>query len=87
MAWTYADFESQPTNAAMLTRLRLHITEVSVEFGPDLSINDRSRSNQYLVDYLILLNKRREQLEGVVGVVIDPDAARVRSSFVRARPV
>ena len=54
MAWTYSDWRSQSTTAAQITRLKLHMTEVSDAFGPsvsgaDMSV-DRAEVRQYLKD-------------------------------------
>lgn len=57
MATTYHDWAEQTTASARLTRLRLHITEVSAQLGaPDVSADGKSKSlaslNQYYTGLL-----------------------------------
>lgn len=67
MAYTYADYESESTDALRLSRLRLHIAEVSADMGASISADGKSRNTQTLVDYLRMLKDRREDLERATG--------------------
>lgn len=67
MAWTYNDFESQSSDAARLSRLRLHLTEVRAEVFADIGSESKSRSNSVLVQYLAQLEDRRKELEQTAG--------------------
>ena len=67
MAWTYNDWASQSTPAARLTRLRLHIDEVSAQISADISASGKSRSTSTLQTYLDGLMNRMDRLEQQVG--------------------
>lgn len=82
MAWTYNDWPSQSTTAAQVTRLKLHMEEVSEAIQADTSAGDRSRSSGNLVTYYQGLEARLKDLEA------RPDASGVVSggiSFARLR--
>ncbi len=64
MAWAYADYESQASDADRLSRLRLHIDEVSAKISAAVSDGPASRSTDGLVNYLTtVLTPRRQELE------------------------
>lgn len=65
MAWTYSNWTSQSTAAAKLTRLNLHITEVSDILAKiqDGSISGQQWSRFDLPRYLEQLYKERDRLE------------------------
>lgn len=86
MAWSYQDYESQSTNAARLTRLRLHIGEVSAYIGVDMSSAAGSVSHGGLTQYLQMLSKRRAELEQLTGAY-DSDSPAATGTMVRIRPV
>lgn len=69
MAFVYATFEEQPTDAARLAMLRQHISEVLIKInGPDSAVDSMSRSSLNLVQLLIQLQARRKELEAATGV-------------------
>ena len=85
MAWTYSNWESQSTYVLKKSVLEQHIAEVSAELGPNLTTAGRARDNQPLVDYLNLLYGRLDKLNADVAI---PDTSpRVRSMFIRGRPI
>lgn len=86
MAWTYHDYETY-SGSARLSRLRLHITEVSAECGPNSSRADASRDNGHLVEYLKDLRERLAELEGDTETSIEATSPRARSGFTRGRPI
>ena len=67
MAWSYADYETESTDAARLTKLRQHIAEVEAAVGADTSAHGYSRSNSSLESKLTRLHQRRQELERSVG--------------------
>lgn len=67
MAWTYADYEEQSTDALRLARLRQHISEVSQAMGPSVSADGKSRDTGSLATYLGMLRDRRKELEAITG--------------------
>lgn len=67
MAYTYHNWSSQTSDADKLSRLRLHIDEVSAQMGPNLSSGGHSRSTDSLNNYLDKLYKQRDILEGRVA--------------------
>lgn len=67
MAWTYAAFEEQGTDAARLAMLNQHITEVRAEIAPDVSDGEVSVNRGSMKPYLDTLNARRKELEAQVG--------------------
>lgn len=66
MAYTYAAFEEQTTDALRLAMLRQHISEVRAQMGPDVGAGGKYKNSGGLTDYLRQLNDRRKELEGVV---------------------
>lgn len=63
MAWTYNDYTTL-SGADRLTRLQLHISEVSAEItGPNYSVAGRSVDRRVLVEYYDKL-KIEEKLMG-----------------------
>jgi len=64
MAWTYSNWTSQSTSAARLTRLRLHVTEVSDKVGQELAADGKSVGSSALQAYLGALLTRMDKLEG-----------------------
>jgi hypothetical protein len=85
MAWTYADYEAQSTDALRLERLRSHIGEVSAAMQPNVASGGNSVDRDTLQPYLRDLQSRRAELEKSVGPAAD--SARLKGSFVRMRPV
>lgn len=67
MSWTYAAFEEESTDAARLTMLNQHITEVRNKISADVSGAEFSRSSGTLRQYLADLYRRREELEAKTG--------------------
>ena len=49
-SWTYSDWVTL-TGAARLSRLKLHVQEVSDEIGHSYSVADRSVQKQRMLDY------------------------------------
>jgi len=87
MAWTYSDYESQDTDSDRLSRLRLHIAEVSAAISAAMTSAGNSRDPQVLQRYMEeTLQRRRRELEAKVGSV-DASDKRKTASFTRARPV
>lgn len=85
MAWTYSDYESQPTDAERLKRLRLHKAEVADQIAKDYSVAGRSVQTSHLVNYLsTIVDPRLKELEAREGV---SSTASRNGTFVRARPV
>lgn len=66
MAWTYADFEQQTTDAAKLSRLNLHIAEVRNKYGGKQSASGGGMSLSIDTGYLSGLEARRSELESRV---------------------
>lgn len=78
--WTYADWDSQATDALRLARLRLHIQEV---MGFVLTSGLKGRSLMLQQDTIRLLNDQKQDLEKRVALQsIGSRAGRI-SSFVR----
>jgi hypothetical protein len=69
MAWTYSDWVSQSTPAAQLTRLNLHIKEVSDAVGNEIGSDGKSRSSAATERMLDRLHKHRERLQAIAGGV------------------
>lgn len=67
MAWSYADYETQTTDALRLSRLRLHIAEVEAAIDADLTAMGRGVAHQTLNDKMNRLQKRRAELEAIVA--------------------
>lgn len=67
MIWTYANFEEQATDAARLSVLNQHITEVRQAIGPDVTDGEVTVNRGSMVNYLSALMKRRSELEQRVG--------------------
>lgn len=63
MAWTYADWPSQTTPALRLTRLNLHITEVTQKIGNEIGGDGYSKGSGSLTTYLNGLMARQAELE------------------------
>lgn len=63
MNWQYANYESEPDAASRLAMLRLHLAEVSLKIGPDVSQGDASRSSGSLAGYREQLARRLAELE------------------------
>lgn len=67
MAWTYSDWVTQTTAASKLTRLRLHIQEVSDRITESMSADGVSHNAADIRQYLDSL-KRDEREMGAAGV-------------------
>lgn len=75
VAWTYHDYEEQTSDTARLTRLRLHIGEVSAAMTADVTADGKSRSAGNLRAYLADLQTRRRELERSSGTGASAPAA------------
>ena len=62
MAYTYADWITQADNATRLTRLRLHIQEVSEAMTAGMTADGVSVNPSNLGQYYDMLTKREESL-------------------------
>lgn len=82
-AWTYSDWITYATgNATRLSRLRLHIQEVSDRISTgSFAMEGKSHDYGLLQDYLAELT-RKETAEAAVS----DGAAGTRSSFTRGMP-
>ena len=67
MAWTYSDYITLGPTSAGLTRLRLHIQEVTDAITADVSSDGKSMSSGNLVTLRDSLTKERERLAGMPG--------------------
>lgn len=67
MAWTYADWRAQTTEAGQLERLRLHMGEVSNEVSAAITAGSKSRDSSQLNDYLANLEENARRLERITG--------------------
>lgn len=63
MAWTYSDWRSQSTTAAKITRLKLHIQEITDAFGPNVSGSDMSVDRSELRQMAADLEQKLDELE------------------------
>lgn len=68
MAYTYHDWQQQTTAAARLSRLRLHLAEVSQLIAASVSSNGSSRSTDTLERYWEKLTEEEKSLVDQVGV-------------------
>lgn len=66
MAWTYSDYIVS-TGQARLTRLRLHIQEVSDQLTAATTSNGESYNPQVLESYLSRLQKTERELASELG--------------------
>lgn len=66
--WTYSDYITLTDQAAKLTRLRLHIQEVSDSIGREISGDGKSKSENNITQYLAELRKEEKELAAVPGV-------------------
>ena len=83
MAWTYADYESASTTpAGKLSRLLLHITEVTQALSAQVSADGKSRDPSLLNDHLTRLNARRMELEEQVSTRANGNFGRFRMGGV-----
>lgn len=62
MAYVYNDWATYPNAVAQLARLNLHIAEVSLQMGPDVSSDGKSRNTGSLSAYLNTLLAQRDML-------------------------
>lgn len=62
MAYTYHDWREQTTDAARLTRLRQHMTEVSAGIAAAVSDGGASRDSSNLTAYLDQLKRDEADL-------------------------
>ena len=67
MSWTYADWPSQTTPAARLTRLRLHLAEVSNQIAAERSGDGYSRWSGSVTQYYAELQRQVTRLESMPG--------------------
>lgn len=66
MAWIYSDYISS-TGSARLTRLRLHIQEVSDQLTAATTSNGESYNPQVLESYLAKLETKEQRLASELG--------------------
>lgn len=81
MAWTYTDWESQPTDSERLARLRLHIAEVSADIRDRaISVNadGKAMTRQELLGHLQFLSQQRDALKASPGVMTAGGRSLVR---------
>lgn len=83
MAWTYNDWRSQATPALQLTRLYLHLDEVSAQAGADVSSGGKSRATQSLNDYIRILEENARRLERITGT--NREAPKIIHADLRGR--
>lgn len=58
MSWTYADYDTQATTPEIITRLKLHMTEVRQNAGrPDVAADAKSAAYGGITGYLQFLQK------------------------------
>lgn len=62
MAYTYHDWITQSTTAAQITRLRLHIAEVALLVGREVSADGKAVGSNSTQRYLDSLYKRLDVL-------------------------
>lgn len=86
MAWTNADYESESTDSARLTKARLFKAELMGRINANLSSEGKQRENEPLVSLLRIVVDDIARYESRLGVV-DSDAAVVTSGFTQGRPV
>lgn len=86
MAWSYAEFEAEATNADRLSMLRQHLGEVSTAIANAYQLKGRSQDSTALVTYQTRLYERLRELEGIVDNIESTDP-RVKATFVRGRPL
>jgi hypothetical protein len=85
VAWTYSDYESQSTDAARLSRLRLHKQEITDQIAKDYAVAGRSVQTAHLVSYIsTIVDPRLRELESRVGT---ESGANKSGTFVRVRPI
>jgi hypothetical protein len=66
MAYSYAAFEDEATDAARLAMLRKHIAEVEAESAPNVSKDGTSVDRSVIESKLARLTARRVELESRV---------------------
>jgi len=69
MAYTFANWSSQPGFRAQYARLCLHIDEVSLDMGVDLASDGTSANRAALGVYLNALMSEKNRLEKIAGVM------------------
>jgi heme oxygenase len=84
MAWTYADFESQASDALRLARLRLHMAEIHAAIDANVTAGTSGVSHDVLIAKLDRCTGRLRELEARVGDLTTDDR-RVSSGFTRGR--
>lgn len=83
MAWTYSDYVTLSSGAAKLTRLRLHIQEVSDRIsGGSYTLAGISVSKG---DMLALRDQLTEEEKALTRLIETQNGTRVR--FARGRPL
>ncbi len=68
MAWSHADWITQPTPATRSAKLRQHIAEVSQKMGADVTADGKSVSLGNLRAYIDNLNTLLRQEEARAGL-------------------
>lgn len=68
MAWTYSDYITLGPTSAGLTRLRLHIQEVTDKISLEIAADGKSKSSHALQQYLDGLLKKEAQIEKRTGL-------------------
>lgn len=75
--YTYADWVTQTSVDARLTRLRLHIVEVTEKLNIEIAADGKSRSSNAIQQYLDRLLSKETELESRSGR-ISTGVTRVR---------
>ena len=85
MAWTYADWITQTAKADRVTRLRLHIQEVSGQIEAGMTHTGRTFDPEPLRQYLSTLFEQLNRLDPT-GDGSVAASARATAGLTRARP-
>lgn len=84
MSWTYSDYVTYDrTSATRLTRLRLHIQEVSEKIDTEVSADGKSEQLFSLRLYLDRLLNEEKDLEQRAGRCVNGGVSRIRLGRAR----
>lgn len=61
--WTYSDWRSQATAALRLSRLNLHLQELTDAVGREISGDGKSKSENNIARMIEILEKERDTLQ------------------------
>lgn len=67
MAYTYADYEAQPTDKLRLARLRLYLAELQADVAANVSKDGTSIDRNTIQAAITECHARRRELEARVG--------------------